>query len=109
MASVRTMGNVIAVLRSDTIDNGNIVLGALTMNKDIDIVRKNQTWEVGNVTPVYLPDETYGECKKANCHNVGELGNGICQKCWDIGSGSRVGIKRLGLPNISLAFPEVGG
>jgi len=53
---------------------------SLTMSKDVEVVRTNHSWEVGNVDPVRLPDETYGKCKKVRCHNVGELGNGICQE-----------------------------
>jgi len=56
-------------------------------------------WEVGYVEPVILPDDTYGECGRPSCHNVGELGNGICQQCWDRGV-SRIGRKHLDLPNL---------
>jgi len=38
------------------------------------------------IDPVSLPEETYGVCSKRNCGNVGELGNGVCQKCWDKGA-----------------------
>ena len=47
----------------------------------------NPKWEVGDVEPVILPEETYGICSKRTCKNVGELGNGMCQKCWDKGGG----------------------
>jgi len=55
-------------------------------------------WEVGDVPPVTLPDATYGECGRASCKNIGELGNGVCQVCWDRGV-SRAGKKHLDLPN----------
>ena len=30
--------------------------------------------------------ETYGRCSKyKRCKNVGTLGNGLCQQCWDKG------------------------
>ena len=35
--------------------------------------------------PIVFPDETYGECAILICSMVGELGNGLCQRCWDKG------------------------
>jgi len=74
------------------------------MSKDVEVVRTNHSWEVGNVDPVRLPDETYGECKKVRCHNVGELGNGICQECWDKGAEgkSRENKDSLNIPTIHI-------
>ena len=54
------------------------------MKKDVELIR-NHRFEP-QVEPVNLPKETYGECKKPKCQNVGELGNGICQECWDKGA-----------------------
>ena len=57
----------------------------MTTAKDIPIVM-NHKWEEGNIDPVDLPDVTYGECTRAKCTTVGELGNGVCVTCWDKGS-----------------------
>jgi len=74
----------------------------------VEVVSNKHSWEGGNVPPVRLPDETYGECKKASCHNVGELGNGICQACWDKGAEgkSRENKQSLVLPTIHIDTEE---
>ena len=68
----------------------------MTMNKSkyIKDAFRNHKWEEGNVDPVILPEETYGECKRRRCQNIGELGNGICQDCWDKGSDGRNRIRK---------------
>jgi hypothetical protein len=48
---------------------------------------RNQKWEEGDVTPVTMPTETYGVCIKPRCSKEGDLANGLCQRCWDSGSG----------------------
>jgi len=65
-------------------------------------------WEQLNVRPVAIPVSSYGECKKVRCHNVGELGNGICQKCWDRGAEgkSRESKQSLELPTIHIDTEE---
>ena len=63
-------------------------------SKDVEVVSRNHSWEEGNVDPVTLPKETYGICKKPRCHNEGELGNGICQECWDKGSEGQSRIRK---------------
>jgi hypothetical protein len=81
-------------------------------SRNVESVR-NHKWEEGNVDPVTLPEETYGECKKPRCHNEGELGNGICQKCWDTGSDGRnrirkrVSKKELAVPIIIISEANI--
>ncbi len=56
------------------------------MGKAEESVRKNHKWESGAVEEVILPNETYGRCTRGKCKNIGELGNGVCQRCWDRGA-----------------------
>ncbi len=65
----------------------------------------NPKWEVGNVDPVTLPEETFGWCLKKGCKTPEAtwLANGICQKCWDKGV-SRIGKNHSVLPTIDLSF-----
>ena len=63
-------------------------------------------WESEHIISVILPDETYGECNKPTCYNVGELGNGLCQRCWD--KGKNIGYKNT-VPNISISYTEKRG
>jgi len=98
---VRTMGNATTALRNDTIDKWK---ERKVMNK-----KNVSRWDISYEEPVILPTETYGECGRQSCHKVGELGNGVCQGCWDKGA-SRVGKKHLELPTIDLSsWPEIGG
>jgi len=38
-------------------------------------------------TPVRLPTETIGVCDR--CHQIAELGDGFCLKCWDKGASKK--------------------
>ena len=68
----------------------------------------NIKWETNDVDSVSLPEETYGICSKPSCKNIGELGNGICQRCWDRGASgkSRVNKIEAALPEIVISIPE---
>jgi hypothetical protein len=67
----------------------------MNKSKYIKDAFRNHKWEEGNVDPVILPEETYGECKKPRCHNEGELGNGVCQECWDKGSEGKSRMRKI--------------
>jgi len=62
-------------------DNGNIVLGALTMKRE-NRMTSNQ-WESTDGESTHIPTESFGLCRNKRCLTVGVLGDGLCEQCWD--------------------------
>ena len=77
----------------------------------------SQTWDnpakILQPEDIDFPEETYGMCQKPRCFNEGELGNGICQECWDKGSDgkprirTRVNKKKLDVPIIIINNTDI--